>query len=299
MSNLHRIQWIDRQIRNQYYPNCRHIAEEFCLSLRQASRDIEYLRHSLDAPVAYSAQKNGYYYTDITFSLPSVFITDREKKALSYLAGQYQAAGDEFCLELAGLFKKLSEDPEQDQKNDIQIPLIPLEQEKVAYHNIIQKAVTERKKLVIKYLNAGDITSERKIHPYRISIKSSVVYCIAFCQLRKEIRLFRLSRIKSIRKTEQIFEIPEDYNPQDWEPDFSRIRIKPYKAVITMADNWHISLLPEKKKSLTEKSWEIEFYDSKKLLATLIENGINFQIIKPDWLKTQFRQHLEKIQNKF
>ncbi len=55
MSSLHRIQWIDEQIRRERYPNCSDIAERFEITRRQASRDIEYLRYSLDAPVEYDA----------------------------------------------------------------------------------------------------------------------------------------------------------------------------------------------------------------------------------------------------
>ena len=51
MSNLHRIQWIDAQIRAERFPNCSTIARKFEITRRQASRDIEYLRYSLGAPV--------------------------------------------------------------------------------------------------------------------------------------------------------------------------------------------------------------------------------------------------------
>lgn len=47
MSNLHRILWIDQEIRRGGYPNSRTIAEQFEISPRQAARDIEYLRYSL------------------------------------------------------------------------------------------------------------------------------------------------------------------------------------------------------------------------------------------------------------
>lgn len=74
MSNIHRIQWIDAQIRAKRFPNCRSIAEYFEISNRQASRNIEYMRYSAGAPNEYSISKNGYYYTDSAFCLPHMFI---------------------------------------------------------------------------------------------------------------------------------------------------------------------------------------------------------------------------------
>lgn len=47
MAKLHRIIWIDAQIRADKFPNARTIAQEFEISQRQAARDLEYLRDSL------------------------------------------------------------------------------------------------------------------------------------------------------------------------------------------------------------------------------------------------------------
>lgn len=47
MSNFHRLARIDAHIREGRYPNSRTIAEQFEISLRQAQRDVEYLRYSI------------------------------------------------------------------------------------------------------------------------------------------------------------------------------------------------------------------------------------------------------------
>lgn len=60
MSNLHRIQWIDKQLRAKGYPYARTIAERLEISTRQAARDIEYMRYSLGAPIEYCPSMKGY-----------------------------------------------------------------------------------------------------------------------------------------------------------------------------------------------------------------------------------------------
>jgi predicted DNA-binding transcriptional regulator YafY len=76
MSNLKRLQWIDAQIRNGKYPNCRIVSEHFELSSRQAARDMEYLRDSMGAPLQYDASHNGYYYIKPSFVLPAHIISE-------------------------------------------------------------------------------------------------------------------------------------------------------------------------------------------------------------------------------
>lgn len=107
MSNWHRILWIDKQIRENRYPNYTRISERFNISVRQASRDVEYLRDSLEAPVDYCPMKRGYRYTDAAFRLPAVTITGPEKQALSLLAEKARTLDGDGGLGLSGLFDKL------------------------------------------------------------------------------------------------------------------------------------------------------------------------------------------------
>lgn len=110
MSNIHRIMWLDLEIRQQYFPNCMKLANHFEISLRQANRDLEYLRNTLNAPIRYVAAKRGYIYDDMTFILPNLVITGEDKRALSFLAYRYDNYdGTENSQRLANLFRSLSD----------------------------------------------------------------------------------------------------------------------------------------------------------------------------------------------
>ncbi|WP_374017128.1 hypothetical protein ABU162_23500 [Paenibacillus thiaminolyticus] len=78
MSNMHRIQWFDQQIRAGLYPNSSKLAEQFEISKRQAQRCIEYLEVSLRAPLLYVAKHRGYVYEDKAYMLPLLYITEEE-----------------------------------------------------------------------------------------------------------------------------------------------------------------------------------------------------------------------------
>lgn len=76
-SSLIRIQWLHKKIANMYYPNAMRLAEKFGISHRQAQRDVDYLKSQLGAPIEYSAEHKGYFYTT-QYSLPLVMATDND-----------------------------------------------------------------------------------------------------------------------------------------------------------------------------------------------------------------------------
>ncbi len=82
-----RIQWLHKKIANMYYPNAMRLSEKFGISHRQAQRDVDYLKKELGAPIMYSAEHKGFYYTD-QFSLPLVLSSDSET-ALSDMIDSY------------------------------------------------------------------------------------------------------------------------------------------------------------------------------------------------------------------
>ncbi|MHB0886747.1 MAG: hypothetical protein ACYC41_12790, partial [Bacillota bacterium] len=113
MSNLHRLQWIDAEIRAGRYPNARALAERFEISRRQALRDLEYLRDSLGAPLVYSATHRGFQYADQAYVLPGPYVTPAQQGLLAHLAAYYTDVSqrdDRFAsayAEMAALFRRL------------------------------------------------------------------------------------------------------------------------------------------------------------------------------------------------
>ena len=88
-----RLLFIDRKLNEGRYPNCRTLAEEWEVSRKTIQRDLDYMRYQLDAPIEYSSNKRGYYYTEQNFKLPAISIKESDLFAI-YLA--------EKVLELGG-----------------------------------------------------------------------------------------------------------------------------------------------------------------------------------------------------
>ena len=85
-----RIQWLHKKTANNYYPNAMSLAERFNISHRQAQRDVDYLKKKLGAPLEYSIEHKGYYYSE-QYSLPLVMSSDNDD-SLSELADNVSGA---------------------------------------------------------------------------------------------------------------------------------------------------------------------------------------------------------------
>ncbi len=86
-----RIQWFHKKVMELSYPNAMRLSERFHISHRQAQRDVDFLTRKLGAPLAYSAERRGYYYKD-SFSLPVVVTSDNDESFPSPLPGQDELA---------------------------------------------------------------------------------------------------------------------------------------------------------------------------------------------------------------
>lgn len=89
-----RIQWFHDETSRRSYPNAARLSERFQISVRQAQRDITYLRDELGAPLRYDPSRQGYIYTDL-FSLPLVVVSENDRSLAHIRESDFSApAGD-------------------------------------------------------------------------------------------------------------------------------------------------------------------------------------------------------------
>lgn len=92
ISAYQRIVWFHNRVNGERFPNAGELAETFEISLRQAQRDIEYMRDSMNAPLVYEAKERGYRY-EKEYVLPSFFLSEGEKETVRLLAEQNRTLG--------------------------------------------------------------------------------------------------------------------------------------------------------------------------------------------------------------
>lgn len=94
-----RIQWLHKYIVNMRYPNARLLSERFGISYRQAQRDTDSLRRDYGAPLAYSAEHRGFYYTE-EFFLPTYAVSANEFDYVEAIMGESAHSARQEILQL-------------------------------------------------------------------------------------------------------------------------------------------------------------------------------------------------------
>jgi predicted DNA-binding transcriptional regulator YafY len=79
---LSRIYFIDRKIASGNCPGTRQLAEEYEAGTATISRDIEFLRDRMGAPIEYDSHRRGYYYSDKSYRLPAALSRPEDMLAL-------------------------------------------------------------------------------------------------------------------------------------------------------------------------------------------------------------------------
>jgi len=216
-----RLLFLDEQIRTGKYPNCFQIGKQWEVSYKTIQRDIDYMKYELSAPIEYDKKRRGFYYTDNTWFLPSVMMSEGDLFAM--LVGSQAMAmykGTPVAKELEGIFGKLAAClPDK-------ISLAPeLIFSRFTFSGPPTKPIREDIwKLVVRGLMNGlelDIQYQspyaRKpkahiVRPYHLANLDGEWYIFAYNPKFKDIVQFSVGRIHSVTVSARTFIIPASFN---------------------------------------------------------------------------------------
>ncbi|MDR3200075.1 MAG: WYL domain-containing protein [Spirochaetales bacterium] len=216
---LPRIYRIDEMIASGSYPSTREIAKAYETSMSSVSRDIDFMKNSLGAPIEYDALRRGYYYSEKTFRLPGSFTTTENIQALGMaktLLSLYR--GTPLYATAQNLIESITA-PLVDQKNPdlyenrIVVPPVAASRVEPEIWNTITAGLKENKIITFDYQGTYDTTlKSRRVRPYQLLFDTGAWHLYGYAVERKDIRVFTLSRIKNAALTAEKFTLPPDYD---------------------------------------------------------------------------------------
>lgn len=217
-----RYNWFHCQIKSANHPNARGLAERFELSIKQAQRDIEFMRDRLSAPLVYSPVKRGYEYGKAGYELPPVWFREDDLMALCIAVRLATTIPDrKMKSSLQDLIEKflLFRSPDhpvklKDFQDKISVKNIQYYSVNEAVFNQAVWAVLRGEPLKISYRtpHKGE-TTERVVQPLHLLCYMGSWHLIAFCSMRKTLRDFVLSRIRNIETAAMRPDIPASLPP--------------------------------------------------------------------------------------
>ncbi|GHU71923.1 hypothetical protein FACS189450_08760 [Spirochaetia bacterium] len=216
---LPRLYFIDEEISAGKYPNTAGLAKKYESSKSSISRDIDFMKNSLGAPIEYDAKYRGYYYSEKTFRLPGSFTTAENMQALGMaktLLSLYR--GTPLYDAARNLLESITS-PLVDRNNPglyenrIVVPPVAASTVSADTWNTITAGLRENKVITFEYQGTWDDGFKpRRVRPYQLLFDTGVWYLYGYAEERKAIRVFSLTRMQNAVLSTAAFTLPPDYD---------------------------------------------------------------------------------------
>ncbi|WHH57131.1 YafY family protein [Petroclostridium sp. X23] len=169
---------------------------------------------------------------------------------------------------------------------------------------IIRKAVEDFKEIRFNYWDSSGNKTARTVEPYSLIMKGQNWYLYAWCLIRKDFRIFKLSRIKDLQVTTRIFnprKIPEEnvLLNNEWQKSENLVCLELVfeKEMETIVQDWFGEEGIENgsgqimvKTVLPENNW---------LYGFLLSFGNGIEVIHPPHIRSTLANIAEQIYKKY
>lgn len=313
---LRRFLAIERFVRDGEYPNSESLAAALEVDSRTIQRDIAFLKDQLGAPLDFCRKRNGYFLTDLSWTLPSFQLTEGELVSV-FLAERLirQYRGTPFETDLARAFERITRMLPEEITVSLEAaadtlsvtPCVLTIQDVETFHNLTTAIQTSRQLRLLYWSASQNRETDRIVDPLHLSLVDNDWYLIAYCHTRQEIRMFSTVRIRGSEPTGQKFQRPDDF-------DITTYLGNSFRAVRGESDQiWNVRLRfgLEMSGRISEKVWHhtqtLEPQSNGSVImnlqvSSLIEIrrwvlywGADCQVLEPEELREQVRQAARAI----
>ena len=217
---LNRIYFIDKEIASGKYPNTRTLAETYETSIPTISRDIEYMKDIMKAPIEYDFTRKGYYYSDKTFRLPAAIASAEDMLAIGMAKNLLSLYKNTPMYDTALQFMESITSPLGDKENSrlfedrIIVPTIPSVQFDSDVWECICEGLKKNRVLSFEYRSTWESCyTPRHVNPYQLLFDNGAWYLYAYSKEGKGMRMYSLPRIRNITLEKETFTFPssEDF----------------------------------------------------------------------------------------
>lgn len=210
MTRLTRLTNILLHLQSRRVVTAQELADKFGIVQRTVYRDIRALEEA-GVPVIGEVGK-GYSLAD-GYRIPPVMFTQQEINALLTAQQYFQKNADKSAYnDLVSIVTKIKaiishSEKERSEKLEERLHIFSYDQaNETNLLSAIQVAITNCWVLKIKYQTIySDATSERFVEPLGVYLTKGNWIMVAFCQLRDELREFRIDRILNLAATTDAF----------------------------------------------------------------------------------------------
>ena len=204
---------------NEILHNLRKIG--VVVSYKTIKRDIDCItgnffvyEEAMDNKTVYLAKK--YCVKNIAFSISELFSLYFIREVLNFYNGlEAGTTATKIIEKIIASTPKINRNYLDTLNNLIKVNVIGVNQESklnAGYLDSLKKAVEENRRVRVEYYSFNsDETTQRDFDPYFLEIYEGCWHVVGYCHLRKKIREFRVSRIKSLKLADEVFNRPKGF----------------------------------------------------------------------------------------
>lgn len=173
----------------------------------------------------------------------------------------------------------------------------------------INYAINRGRTISINYfsINKNNLTV-RKVDPYTLLFREGAWYIIGYCHMKDTIETFKLSRIKTIKATNEIYMIPHTFSLKDYlNNNWSVFKGEKIKVIIKFDKNisefikdgmWHISQQIEELQN-GDVLLSIYLDDTDEIKKWILGIGKDAEVVEPKSLREEIKMEIEQIYKKY
>lgn len=277
----------------------KELSEHFEVSQRTIYRDIETLCQS-GIPIYTSKGKGGGISLLDNFILNKSILSDFEQKEILSALQSLQATN---YKDNSAILSKLSNLFGTNNTNWIEIDFSSWNSNSEKNFSTLKHAILNNKIVSFDYYSSYGEKTVRSVEPLQLWFKDKNWYLKAFCKLKENYRIFRLSRIKNLSISDKSFikKIPEvEPKSKSIEENRNIINLKlninssqAYR-VYDEFDYDEITINDDNTFTVTASYPEGEW-----IYSYLLSFGPDITIIEPDYIKNTIRLKINEMINKY
>lgn len=310
---LGRLFRIYEKIKEGTFPDVPLLMEEEGVSERTIKRDIQTLKYSLNAPIAYSKSRNGYYFTK-NWEFPFPELSAGEVLTL-FIANQLLKEFKNTPLyEISSMLsikleKLLPEhitikNEELEKMLSLYIQPIKMKENILDIFSQIFDSIKERRRIWIKYYTISrDEITEREVDPYHLFNYEGIWYLVGYCYKRLEIRDFALDRIRELKILNERFNIIKNFNIKEYLEKSFRIYKGNEELISLYFDSFEAKYIRER---IWHKSQQIEEKEDGGLILKIKANkeeikrwiigyGSHVKVLSPESFIKEIEEEIKKL----
>nr|WP_314082441.1 YafY family protein [uncultured Leptotrichia sp.] len=166
----------------------------------------------------------------------------------------------------------------------------------------IKNSILEKKVIKFIYFNTKGKKSKRTVEPLKLWFKEKAWYLFAYCRKKKDIRQFKIARIKNLELTCEHFE--RELKKEDWKNQ-NNVNGKGTKIVIEVDKSQAYRVYDEffeeniAKKENGNFEITIEIFENEWLYGYLLSFGEHLKVLKPARIREILVKKVERMRENY